>query len=216
MSMPYMPYRSTPSALPKPNPTKVQTDSSSFAGDMIKGAVGGSGLGPWGAVAGAGLGLLSGILGSKSIPDYDREDFDYDPDDTAKKRYKELTDENSTYNKGLLGKYMRIAGNSTPGKDTLMAPIRAAGGGYMGSAAIAAQQAKGLSEKGRNDAFEGWTSAVIGNEGNASRYLGLDYQKEQYGNEAWNKSRQRSDENDADIWGSAADVGGTLLGMFKF
>ena len=191
-------------------------DPSAGVSSMAKGAMAGASLVPWGAVAGAGLGLLSGVLGSKSIPDYNKEDFDYDPENTARKRYEELTDENSAYNKGLLGKYMRIAGNSTPGKDTLMAPIRASGGGYMGSAAIAAQQAKGLSEKGRNDAFEGWTSAVIGNEGNASRYLGLDYQKEQYGNEAWNKSRQRSDENDADIWGSAADMGGTLLGMFKF
>jgi hypothetical protein len=183
-----------------------------YAGSAMSGASAGMALGPWGAVAGAGVGLLSAYLGDQATKEYTEADFDYDPERLAKKRYQELTDDNSNFNKGLLGKYMRIAGNSTPGKDTLMAPIRAAGGGYMGSAAIAAQQAKGLSEKGRNDAFEGWTSAVIGNEGNASRYLGLEYDRGKYVNQGVMGSKLNKDSNRADMYAEGSKFGFGMAG----
>lgn len=168
---------------------------------------------PWKAGLGAGLGILGAYFGTQS-PGFKKGDFNSDPDYLAKKRYTELIDPNSDSNKTLLGKYMRIAGNATPGKDTLMAPIRAAGGGYLGSAAIAAQQAKGLSQKGQENAFEGWTNAVIGNEQNASKYLGLEYERGMNEEQGWMKYQEDESKNKQDMWGDVSELGGTLLGMF--
>jgi hypothetical protein len=168
----------------------------------------------WGGVAAGGLGMLAGMIGGSHSSNYSEKDFDFDPNRTAEKRFNELTDVNSETNKGLFGRYMRLAGNSTPGKDTLMAPVRSAGGGYMGSAAIAMQKANELSSKGRNDAFEGWTNAVVSNEGNASRYLGLEYERAQKQNEGYMGYQQRQEANSQDMWGEVANLGGSLLGMF--
>lgn len=196
---------------PRLSPVAGGADFSTKFGDTYGGGTN------WGGVAKAGagaLGMLAGLIGGTSHPNYTKEDFNYDPEQKANKRYNELIDPNSQSNQGLLGKYMRIAGNAAPGKDTLMAPVRAAGGGYLGSAAIAAQQAKGIAGKASNDAFEGWTNAVIGNEANASRYLGLEYDRASKENEGYMKWKESQDSNSQDAWSEISNVGGSLLGMF--
>jgi hypothetical protein len=165
-------------------------------------------------LAAGGLGLLGGLFGATKSRTLNESEFDYDPSRKADTRFKDLTDWNSDSNKQMFGQSMRLAGNLTPGADSLMAPIKGAGGGYLGSAAIAMQKAKGLAADSANSAFENWGKNIINNEGNASRYLGLEYERAKTQKEDYMAYQERQQSNQQDMWGEVANLGGTLLGMF--
>lgn len=135
------------------------------------------------AMIGAGAAGLTGLIGGAltSNQSTNPEDYYYDKDRTAKQRYEELTDWNSGSNRRMRTFLRTMATDAQPTIDTLAGVARMGGLGGGSASSIAFQQGREQARRAGEMATRKAEEWQWQNEAVASRYLGMDYDMLQYG-----------------------------------
>ncbi len=142
---------------------------------------------------------------------------------TAERRYNDLTDISSPYNRGLLNYYMKIMQDAAPTPDQIAGQMKNAGLDNASSATVAMQADKAIRTRASDQGVSAFMKAFLTNEQLAQGYLGqsASITNDVAGN--WLKKygidqevEQQNAERDASFWNSMLNMGGGLLGMGLF
>ncbi len=134
---------------------------------------------------------------------------DVDPNNYAERRYQELTDPNSQYNRGQYNNLLRLALSSSPSLDALLGASAASGG----STAFAQQQARANTARAGEAAFTAYEGQRGQTEGLAQGYLGQYYGNRQFVT-GTNQQAALAEYQDRNAFSNQLiGLGGGLLGM---
>ena len=161
----------------------------------------------YGAAAGGLLGA-AGLFGSLfSRPK--ESDFDYDPSRRAISRYYDLINPQSAYWRNMYSVTGKQFANAAPSTMSLLSLARAGGAGYGSANAIANQQAQAYNREGMGQAADYLERAQGQAEGQASQYLGMEYDRAR--TQTMGYQQAKGDDN---FFDQLTGLGGGLLSLF--